>query len=49
MRRIDPDDVAFWWVIATFVGWIVIGVAIGVKYDAAVRSGAEARCADAVD
>lgn len=49
MRRIDPDDLAFWWVIATFVAWIVIGVMIGIKYEGAVRCCAEARCADAVD
>ena len=43
MRSIDPDDVAFWWVVATIVAWLVIGVAIGIKYDGAVRC-----CADAM-
>lgn len=54
MRSIDPDDVAFWWVVLTIVVWIILGVAIGIKYDAAVRCcgdarSAESRCADAVD
>lgn len=42
MRLIDLDDVAFWWVVVTIVAWLVIGVAIGIKYDAAVRCGGDA-------
>lgn len=48
MNRIDPDDVAAWWIVVTIIVLLVLGVMIGIKYDTTKSrdDGTVCRCAD---